>query len=353
MRTAILVVAALIAAGLIAAVVGGRMLLAFVGTPHAAEGAEPRVIDVAPDVSPEALSSALAAAGVVGRPSWFALYLESLHRGEPIKPGEYSVSASMSPAEIVDRMARGAVVTYPITVAPGDTVREVVAALATAGLASKDTLETTAKDPAFLGKLGVPSTTVEGFLFADTYSFAKGLTAEAILERMVQAYQRGLPQRVLEDARTRGYTEAELITVASLIEASGLPEREWSQYAGVLHNRLADKLPLEHDAALAYGLGKAVAELVADDRATDAPYNTFVKPGLPPTPIGTPGLAALAAAANPQGDARYFAPRPDDAGGHTFCPDEECHRIALDRAGLPMQRSFAAGRFDPRKKKGR
>ncbi len=348
MRTAALVLAALVAAGLIAVVVGGRMVLSFVATPTAAEGAQPKVIEVPAELPVAALAERLAEAGVIGRPSWLALYVEQLYRGPPFQPGEYALSASMSPAEIVDRLSRGAVVSYPVTVSPGENSRQIVAALAGAGLATAEALEAALKDQALIGKLGLPSTTLEGFLFADTYSFAKGVSAEALLEKMVQAYQRGLPPKVLEDARLRGYTELELITVASLIETSGLPEREWPQYAALVRHRLTDGLPLEHGAALAYGVNKKASELLVIDRVAETPFNTFARPGLPPTPIATPGLAALAAAANPVGDARYYAPRAEGGGGHTFCPDEECHRIALERAGLPIPRSLVEA---PKRKK--
>ncbi len=351
MKAAALVLAGMLSALLLVMVLGGRMLVAFVASPHAAQGAEPQTLTVDAAAAPEALAAQLAGAGIIGRPAWMSLYVEYLYRGPAPQAGEYALSASLSPAEIMDRLGRGAVVTYAVTVAPGEDARIIIGHLAGAGLASKAILETLMRDSAFASRLGVPSATLEGYLFADTYSFARGLSAEALLERMVQAYQRGLPPRILEDARTHGYTEAELVTVASLIERARVPEGEWPMLSAVFRHRLSDGLPLEHAAALAYGLGKGVDALEPADRAVDSPYNTFARAGLPPTAIASPGLAALAAAASPVGDARYYAPKPaGEGGGYTYCPDEECHRLALERAGLPMPERAPTA---PKKKRAR
>jgi UPF0755 protein len=136
---------------------------------------------------------------------------------------------------------------------------------------------------------------------------------------------------VLEDARVKGLTENQLVTMASLIETSGLPERDWPLLSGVYHNRLRDGLPLESASALVYALKKDGALAPADYEA-ESPFNTFLAAGLPPGPIASPSLEALTAAANPMGDGRYYAPRGD--GTYHFCPDEECQRLALERAGI-------------------
>jgi len=331
-----LIVASILAAALLAVVVGGRMMLSFVSAPHSAAGVESKIVDVPTEVTSAALAERLATADLISNPDWLALYLDHLHTGPKPQPGEYALSPSLSPVEIIDRIGRGAVVTYTVTVSPGETAEQVFDELANQKLAPKGMLEASFRDASLIARLNIPSTTLEGYLFADTYTFSRGLSADALLERMVHKYQKSLPPKVLEDARTRGLTEADLVVVASLIELSGLMEMEWPEYSAIIHNRLRDGLPLEHEGSLAYGVDKPRDKLEAADYAQDTPYNTFRTPGLPPTPIATPGLAALAAAATPKGEGKFIAPRPSMKDGHIFCADEDCVKAAYLAAGVPI-----------------
>lgn len=331
MRAAFLTLVALLSAALLSFVVGWRIFADYLGKPGSIGKAEPMTVVISGDLKPEQLGALLSEKGLIARPEWFREYLEHFHRKAVVVPGEYALSASMSPAEIVDRLVRGAVVTYPVTVAPGSTIRRIAKDIADQKLAAIEAVEGLATSEKLAQKLDVPGPTLEGYLFPDTYVFSRDLGAEALLGKMVERYRKALPPKVLEDARVKGLTENQLVTMASLIETSGLPERDWPLLSGVYHNRLRDGLPLESASALVYALKKDGALAPADYEA-ESPFNTFLAAGLPPGPIASPSLEALTAAANPMGDGRYYAPRGD--GTYHFCPDEECHRLALERAGI-------------------
>ncbi|MFO0724485.1 MAG: endolytic transglycosylase MltG [Myxococcota bacterium] len=344
MKAALLSLVALLSAALLGAAVGWRIFADYLGKPGSVAKVDPTTITVEANITPEKLGSVLAEKGLITKPDWFVEYLTHFHQKPALVPGEYALTPMMSPAEIVDRMVRGAVVTYPVTVSPGATITAVAKEIADQKLASMEGVLGVATSEKVAQRLDVPGQTLEGYLFPDTYVFSRDLGAEAILAKMVERYKKGLPEKVLAEARQRGLTEHQLVTLASLIETSKLPEREWPLYAGVLHNRLKDGMALEHRGALAYGLKKDVAALTAEDLESDQPYNTFLHNGLPPGPIASPSLEALSAAAAPVGDAHFYSPRGD--GTYHFCPDEECHRLALERAGLPPE-----PRQKPRKKR--
>lgn len=338
MRKLGLSVAALVAVLLAGFVVSWRVFVAYLAAPASSAVKEPTIIEVPPGLQVEGLAAMLSSGGLVARPDWFVAYLRHMRGPAALIPGEYALSPSMSPVEIADRIARGAVVQHPITVAAGARASEIVKQLADARLADETELKRLLSDPSAAARLEVPGTAFEGYLFPDTYSFARGLAPEAILKRMVQRYRAVVTPEILDAARQNDLVEHQLVTLASLIQAAPMPRREWPQLSAVYHNRLRSGMPLEDAAGLAYGLGKPLETVTREDESIETPYNTFLRLGLPPSPICSPSLEAIQAAANPvASDAHYYASRGD--GGHVFCPDEECLRIELERAGLsPIER---------------
>jgi UPF0755 protein len=333
-KTLGLTVAFVVALGMAAFLAGWGIFADYLGSPASASRQDATVIEIPGNLGSEALAKLLSEKGLVQRPQWFVAYLDQFHRSPQITGGEYALSPNMSPAEIVDRLSRGLVVTYPITVAPGARARDVVKNLAEAKLANETELLGMLKDPDVPARLEIPGTSIEGYLFPDAYVFSRGLSATAILGKMVQRYRQAISPELLDAARQRGLVEHQLVTLASMIQASPVPAREWAQLSAVYHNRLRAAMPLEDLGSLAYGLEKRPTEITESDREADSPYNTFANTGLPPSPIGSPALEAITAAANPAKiDARHYAAKGD--GTHIFCDDEECLRIALQQAGLP------------------
>lgn len=137
----------------------------------------------------------------------------------------------------------------------------------------------------------------EGFLFPDTYYVPYTYSPEELIALLFETYDAEISPLLAENAT--GFTEYEVITLASLLEREGNSEESMRMIAGILFNRLALDMPLQVDASMEYVLGKPLNELTPEDLERDTPYNTYRNIGLPPTPIGNPGSAAVRAVLNP------------------------------------------------------
>ena len=147
----------------------------------------------------------------------------------------------------------------------------------------------------------------EGFLFPATYEFPPGTTAEQMISAMIDRFNAEAKAIDLEArAAQMGRTAYEIVIVASLLEVEGHP-RDFEKVARVVYNRLLEPMPLQFDSSVNYGLGKTDVILTTELLNVDTPYNVYLRPGLPPTPIDSPGAQALEAALNPAaGDWIYF-----------------------------------------------
>lgn len=159
-------------------------------------------------------------------------------------------------------------------------------------------------------KLGLPDYAVgnpEGFLFPATYDFAPGTSAEQMISEMIARFNAEAANINLETrAKEMGRSVYEIVTVASLLEVEGHP-RDFTKVARVVYNRLAEPMPLQFDSSVNYGLGKTDVILTTELLNKDTPYNVYLRSGLPPTPIDSPGAQALEAALNPaSGDWLFF-----------------------------------------------
>ncbi len=337
MKTLVLVATGLLASLLLASLVAWNVFTAYLFRPTLESGATPVELELPSGVSPSALAATLAERGVITEPAWFELYLTHVRREAELRPGTYALSAAMSPREVADKLARGATVTHTLVVRAGMRLDEVLAAADAAGITPRAKTAALVRDPQALASLNVPSVRLEGFVGVDAYTLPSGLGGAAFLRTLTERFLSPAYLKLRDEARAAGLVEHDWVVVASLLETSGLPEREWPSLAGLYWNRVRDGLPLEHVGALAYGLERTVDTVGPDDRRADTPYNTFTQAGLPPTAVACVGLGSLAAAKAAVGDARYVAARDD--GTYHYCPDEECQRLALadgaKRVGLP------------------
>ena len=147
----------------------------------------------------------------------------------------------------------------------------------------------------------------EGFLFPATYDFAPGTSPEQMISEMIARFNAEAADINLEArAKEMGRSVYEIVTVASLLEVEGHP-RDFTKVARVVYNRLAEPMPLQFDSSVNYGLGKTDVILTTELLNKDTPYNVYLRSGLPPTPIDSPGAQALEAALNPAaGDWLFF-----------------------------------------------
>jgi UPF0755 protein len=160
--------------------------------------------------------------------------------------------------------------------------------------------------------------TMEGLLFPSTYQVVGRDDERALLRRLTREFEEQVSTVDLGRARSLGYSAYEVVIVASMVEAEARVASDRDRIAAVIYNRLARDMTLGIDATVLYALGAHKETLDADDLRIDSPYNTRLHQGLPPTPIGAPGLASLRAAASPApGEWLYFVVK-DCAGNHAF-----------------------------------
>jgi uncharacterized YceG family protein len=165
---------------------------------------------------------------------------------------------------------------------------------------------------------------IEGFLFPARYQFLPKTTATELVRRQIATFVQRWRAVDLRHARSRGLSAYDVLTIASMVERETVAPSERRLVAAVIYNRLAKKMPLAIDATLRYGLGiQGTKPLTKAHLASTSPYNTRRFRGLPPTPIGNPGIASIAAAARPASvDYLYYVRKPDGVH-HFFTADDK------------------------------
>ncbi len=292
-----------------------------------------------------AILDQLAAANVIGDPLLARLHLRGRRSGETLRAGEYRFEQPMSPAAALDRVIRGEVVTWPVTVIEGLTLRETAEHLAAEGFGDLDAFLQAMSAPAPIADLDPAAESLEGYLFPDTYAFPRGAGEDEIVAAMVRNFRRRVEDH-LDAAASRGLDLRGLVTLASIVEKEAGAIKERPLVAAVFHNRLERGIGLYADPTIIYALKLAGAwdgNLRRRDLKLDSPYNTYVHPGLPPGPICSPGEHSLRAAASPA-DAPwlYFVSRND--GTHVFAETLAEHNRNVARWQVRYWRERQAGR---------
>jgi len=245
-----------------------------------------------------------------------------------IQAGTYRFSDSATPEDVLDRLAAGDVVKVSLTIPEGFTLHQIVDRIDKLGYGKRDTLLQLAYDRNFLKSLKINATSLEGYLFPETYLFAPGIGEKALLKMMVEQLLQHLTPQLTKKAKALGLNRHQWLTLASIIEKETGVVEEMPLISSVFHNRLKRKIPLQTDPTVIYGIKNFDGNLTRKHLKTPSPYNTYLNRGLPPGPIASPGLAAIKAAVNPaQTKYLYFVATGD--GGHKFSKTLKEHNAAV------------------------
>lgn len=233
-----------------------------------------------------------------------------------IHAGVYTISKQQSPAQILSKISKGEVDNFQITFKPGENIFDAKKVLRKAGYSDKDIEKAFSRQYSKYSMMsGRPAgSSIEGFILGETYGITKQYTVENILDEPFSLLQNYINKEGFESAFKRhGLSLYEGITLASIIQREVSNPDDMLLVSSVFHNRLKKGMPLGSDVTAAYGaktLGRTVS--VVEAISIDTPYNTRIHKGLPPTPIASPGLRALRAAANPaSSDYMYFVAGDD------------------------------------------
>lgn len=269
-------------------------------------------LSIDPGATPRQIAQAWVEAGVQTSPWLLYEWFRWSGKARAIRAGNYEVTAGITPRSLLDKLIAGDETLARVTFIEGWNFRQLREALAKAPSLRQDSVALT--DDAIMREIGAPGQPAEGRFFPDTYTYSRGSSDLAVLRRaheaMAQRLERAWSSRSA-DTPLRNADEA--LTLASIVEKeTGRPE-DRSLVAGVFVNRLRKGMPLQTDPTVIYGLGTAFdGNLRKRDLLRDGPYNTYLRAGLPPTPISMPGRAALLAAVQPaRTQALYFVARGD------------------------------------------
>lgn len=288
---------------------------------HAARPVEVKtiIVDIQPGTGVPAIAKQLVTAGVL-RSRWPLLAWHFLRpTRQYLQAGEYQFSGALSPVQVYNKLTRGEVYYHVLTIPEGYNIFEAADAVEQSGLASgKDFLEV-ARDPSPIANLAPKATSLEGFLFPDTYHFPRHAGARQIALAMVARFRQVYGELAKAHNQPPGHV-LEMVTLASLVEKETAKPEERSVVAGVYQNRLNTGVALECDPTVIYAamlVGKYRGTIYLSDLKRDHPYNTYQHRGLPPGPVANPGRAALEAAIAPA-ITRFMFFVSDAEGGHVF-----------------------------------
>jgi UPF0755 protein len=294
-------------------------------------------LSIEPGTTPRAVAEAWVAAGVQSSP--WALYQWFRWSGDArrIRAGSYEVETGVTPRSLLDKMVQGRETLETVRLPEGATLRQWRAALAVAPRLKPVTEGM--DEAALMAALGVPGLRAEGRFFPDTYAYSRGVSDLTVLKRAHAAMQRQLSRVWAQRAPDSPLKNAdEALILASIVEKETGRADERGLVAGVFINRLRIGMPLQTDPTVIYGLGETFdGNLRKRDLQADGPYNTYLRGGLPPTPIAMPSLAALQAAVRPADtQALYFVARGD--GSSVFSTQLDDHNRAVNQYQRGPQR---------------
>ena len=271
--------------------------------------------------------------GLVRSALWVTLVLYDEGRADSLQAGTYSASPAMTSREIARLLDRAPGEQTLLRIIEGWRVSETAAAVAkafpgvSAGAFTAAAVVGERKDPLLTGL--DPTTSLEGFLYPDSYLFRPSASAEEIVDGLFATFRERVGPALLA-ARQRGLKVYDVVRLASIVEREAQDRGEGAVIAGVYANRLRIGMTLDADPTIQYALGDWRV-LALRDLQIASPYNTYRVGGLPPTPICSPGRAALEAAAVPADHPYlFFVAKSDGTGGHAFSrtlDEHEANRV--------------------------
>lgn len=290
------------------------------------------------DVNLTELSDALKENGIIDYSPLFKFFVRFIGDDTTVHTGTYTLNPSMDYQQIVRVLQRRetSTVEIEVTIPEGYTNAQIKELLISMGVCSEEDLDTYLNTydykHDFLAELKPASEGwLEGYLFPDTYKFNAN-NAKMTLNKMLNNFNTKYDDAIQEGASALGYSQHEIVTIASMVEREAKIDDEFALIAGVIYNRLesSEFRRLEIDATLQYALGEHKEVLTEADKEIDSPYNTYKVEGLPPGPICNPGYTALYAASHPaQHDYYYYVAKSD--GTHLFASTYAEHLSNIEK----------------------
>lgn len=300
------------------AIAGGYFFWRALTSPYKGFPEPAKLVEVRKGLRTSTILRHLQTSGVIRDEYVPLIYMKLVRRGDSLKAGVYEFNKPLSAAEVIEKIVRGDVILASVTVREGLDRFAVARLFIEAGLGKPADWEKATNDPELIRDLAPTATSLEGYLFPDTYKFSPGTPVKAIVTAMVANFRKHFAGELAYI--TTGLDVHQTVTLASIVETEARLPEERPIVASVYLNRLQKHMLLGADPTVIYALKLAKrwdGNIRKEDLQLDSPYNTYRRPGLPPGPIANPGLPSLRAAAAPAKTAfLYFVAKHD--GSHAF-----------------------------------
>ena len=258
----------------------------------------------------------------------FYLLAISKNAQSHIKAGEYELATSLSPMDIIDKLVKGDILSYEVTIPEDFTVNEIASRLASFNLVEENAFLSLSSDVTFLASLGIEGRHAEGYLYPDTYRFDKSMSAKDIMRMMVTQFWKMFTPEMKKRTTEIGMTIPKVVTMASLVGKESGHKEEKPLISAVFHNRLKKRMKLQCDPTAVYDLKNFSGSITKKHLMRYTPYNTYLISGLPPGPIANPAIDSLQAALYPAPvNYLYFVSNND--GSHQFSSNLSAHQRAV------------------------
>lgn len=288
---------------------------------------EEQTIIVSEGMSLQDVAAKLENKGIIQSRTVFMVWARLMRYSRMIKAGEYRLSPKMAPIRIMEILKRGLIITHPVTLPEGLSLYQIADTLSERGLVDRQRFISIAESGDYIKTFGIKAPTLEGYLYPDTYQFARGLSAGSIIDAMINRFM-DVIRPLEEQIKASNMKLEEIITLASIVEKETGKAEERPVIASVFLNRLRKKMRIESDPTVIYGIKGFSGNLTRKDLNTPTPYNTYIIRGLPPGPVANPGIESISAVLNPtETDYLYFVSKND--GSHHFSRTLQEHNRAV------------------------
>ena len=287
-------------------------------------------VEIPSGVTSRAISRQLSRAGLIRSSTLFNYWVQWQGVSHRLKAGTYQFNRSMSLQQIINQLQSGQVILRQLAIPEGWTLNQIADLWGQTSLGSAESFLQMAGEVRWQRAYDLPGSTVEGYLFPETYRLADGSSAETAIKTMLDHFQDQWTPGMGLAAKQIGLSRGETIILASIIEKEAQIDSEREIISSVYHNRLRTGWKLDADPTVLYGLGNPPRSLTRVDLRTDTPYNTYLRKGLPPGPICNPGRASIMAALRPA-KTPYFYFVASGGGGHYFSETLDQHQRMVRR----------------------
>jgi UPF0755 protein len=305
-------------------------LFIYAQTPITPDKGETVTIDIPTGTGFFEVTDLLSRAGLVKNKPLFYTLAALKRAARSIRAGEYEFSTAQTPLQMLDKLIRGEIKYYRVTIPEDLSMKEIAEKLKEFKLIDEDAFFDLAYDKAFLSSLGIKASSVEGYLFPDTYFLTRSMSTRQIMRIMVDRFFQKVSKPMFDAAAQKGLTPHQYVTFASLVGKETGYRAEKPTIAAVFFNRLRIGMPLQSDPTAVYDLKDFDGVVLRSHYRRISPYNTYIIKGLPPGPIANPGLDSFQAVLKPADvDYLYFVAQKD--GTHFFSSTLDQHYEAFLR----------------------